>query len=119
MFELGRALRRTARASPPTRATISVSVSPGIAQPVFPVSAIVQFHGGGAPQSRRRLVAVCLCLLRAMLVVPLMAASVRSSRAADQNVASALVAPKYILFLTADGFRTDYIERFAPPHLSE
>ena len=27
-------------------------------------------------------------------------------------------APKYILFLTADGFRSDYIERLQPPHLS-
>src|ERR1044072_1206612 len=27
--------------------------------------------------------------------------------------------PRYILFLTADGFRTDYIERFDPPHLKQ
>lgn len=27
--------------------------------------------------------------------------------------------PKYILFLTADGFRSDYIEWYAPPHLKQ
>jgi predicted AlkP superfamily pyrophosphatase or phosphodiesterase len=28
-------------------------------------------------------------------------------------------APKYILFLTADGFRTDYVEWYQPPHLTQ
>jgi arylsulfatase A-like enzyme len=32
--------------------------------------------------------------------------------------AAQAAAPKYVLFLTADGFRSDYIERHGPPHLS-
>jgi predicted AlkP superfamily pyrophosphatase or phosphodiesterase len=47
-----------------------------------------------------------MVLLAVMFVPPV--------RAADPKAAAA---PKYILFLTADGFRTDYIERFKPPHL--
>ena len=34
-------------------------------------------------------------------------------------VASRAAEPKYILFLTADGFRTDYVEWHQPPHLQQ
>lgn len=35
------------------------------------------------------------------------------------TIASRAAEPRYILFLTADGFRTDYIEWYDPPHLQQ
>ena len=41
------------------------------------------------------------------------------ARAAEPSVKAADAAPKYILFLTADGFRTDYIEWYRPTNLMQ
>ena len=55
--------------------------------------------------------------VRAAFIMLLAAGGIRSACAADAVPAQPSPAPKYVLFLTADGFRTDYIERMAPPHL--
>jgi predicted AlkP superfamily pyrophosphatase or phosphodiesterase len=68
------------------------------------------------------LVGVVRCIglrpVRMALTILLAASGIRYACAADSNAPATPSRPKYILFLTADGFRTDYIERMSPPHLS-
>src|SRR5687768_9210529 len=62
--------------------------------------------------------AVEVRLFLATTIIFVVAAALEPARAADATAATAADTPKYILFLTADGFRTEYIERMRPPHLS-
>jgi predicted AlkP superfamily pyrophosphatase or phosphodiesterase len=54
--------------------------------------------------------------LRPGMLFALALAGLRAATAAEAVFPAT---PEYILFLTADGFRTDYIEWFKPPHLMQ
>ena len=56
--------------------------------------------------------------MRAGAILLLAVGGFRFALAAEAVPARVTTAPSYILFLTADGFRSDYIERIQPPHLS-